>query len=362
MASPPWLPPPSRPPISVPTFEEALLALGKRRIRLPELRDAYLRAHPEARNAPDLRRLLLEALRRLEHDEVADLPQPGRRWDTSGTPALPRTASLRDVARSRRSPEAHAWLPALAFAADERHPVRRADLQAINAFLVSARGKSLSPVPTRERSLQVFGNEKRLDLIRKGEPTLFEGRISLDDLHCYPVAPPLPCEAPESPSVGRPILVLENYHSYDSFQRWNREAALYAAVAYGGGNAFRQGAGNLDELIARTASDGAFYVGDLDPSGVDILLGVNESRRAEGRTSVQPHRGLYGWLLAHGYRRPLDKAPRDGLAPRLGEVFPAGIAGALCELWAAGLRIPQESFGLEQLGGGEAAIASPEAA
>ena len=77
---------------------------------------------------------------------------------------------------------------------------------------------------------------------------------------------------------------------------------------------------------------------------------------------MQPHLGLYEWLLAHGYRRPLDKAPRDGLAARLGEMFPAGIASELGELWAAGLRIPQESFGLEQLSGGAATIASPEAA
>ena len=346
----------------MPTFEEALLALGKRRIRLHELCEAYLRAHPDALDAPNLRRLLLDALRRLERDELADLPAPGRGWDRSGSPALPRTASLRNVLRSRRSAKTHAWLPALAFAADERHPVRRADLQAINAFLVSARSRNLSPVPTRERSLQIFGNEKRLDDIRKGEPTLFEGRISLDDLHCYPVAPPLPWETPDSPSAGRPILVLENYHSYDSFRRWNREAALYAAVAYGGGNAFRQGAGNLDELIVRTAANGALYVGDLDPAGIDILLGVNHRRRVEERILVQPHRGLYGWMLAHGCRRPLGKAPRDGLAASLGEVFPAGIAGALGELWAEGLRIPQESFGLEQLRGAEAAIADPGAA
>ena len=269
------------------------------------------------------------------------------------------------MARSRRPPpppKAHAWLPALSFAADEHHPTRRADLRAINAFLVSARDKSLSPVPTRERSLQIFGSEKRLDAIRRSELTLFEGRISLDDLHCYPVAPPLPFETPGSPSAGQPILVLENYHSYDSFRRWNREAELYAAVAYGGGNAFRQGAGNLDELTVRTTADGAFYVGDLAPSGIEILLGVNHRRRAEGRILVQPHRGLYGWLLAHGCRRPLDKAPKDGLTTLLGEVFPADIAGALVELWAEGLSIPQESFGLEQLRGEEVAIAGPGAA
>ena len=293
---------------------------------------------------------------------MAKLPALGRGWDRSGSPALPRTASLHDVERSRRSAKAYAWLPDLAFAADERHPVRRAYLEAINAFMVSVRDRSLSPVPTRERSLQIFRDEKRLDLIRKGEPTLFEGRISLDDLHCYPIAPPLPFETPDNPSTGRPVLVLENYHSYDSFQRWNRDAGLYAAVAYGGGNAFRQGAGNLDELILRTAADGAFYVGDLDPAGIDTLLGVNERRWAEGRTLVKPHRGLYAWLLAHGCQCKLGKVPRDGLVVRLAEVFPTGIAHALGELWSKGLRIPQESFGLEQLRGAEAAVAGPATA
>lgn len=134
------------------------------------------------------------------------------------------------------------------------HSSRMADLQAINAFLISARDRKPTQAPTRERSLQIFGDEKRLDDLRKGKTGLFEGRISLEDLLCYPVAPPLPCEMPPQRPYGRPVLVLENYHSYDSFCRWNRQAALYAAIACGAGNAFRQGADNLDDLIAATAA------------------------------------------------------------------------------------------------------------
>ena len=268
------------------SFEDELRALGKRRIGLPELRAAWLRAHPEALDAPDPRRLLLDALRTLEREGVAELPKRG--WDTSGSPALPRTATIRDASPEQYLWMPHAWLPALAFAADERHPVRRADLQAINGFLVSARGRESIAVPTRERSLQVFGDEKRLDDLRKGELALFEGRVTLDDLHCYPVAPPLPHDLSPTRVPGRPILVLENYHSYDSFCRWNREAALYAAVAYGGGNAFRQGAGNLDDLFDHAQAAGAMYLGDLDPAGVRMLIGVNARRRAEGRPSALP--------------------------------------------------------------------------
>ena len=341
-------------------FEVELNALGRRRIRLPDLRAAFLRAHPETMGAPNLRELLLDALQDLQRSGTVDIPAKG--WDDSGIPALPRTALLLDAPSGRRARPAHAWLPMLAFAADERHPRRREDLQAINAFLLASRGRQMRSVPTRERSLQIFGNEKRLDEIRKGERTLYQARISLDDLHCHPVAPPLPAEPPGGRAVGRPILVLENYHSYDSFRRWNREVEQYAAVAYGGGNAFRQGADHLDELITTFGADRAVYLGDLDPAGAEILLGVNERRHAGGRPSVRPHLGLYGWLLEHGCRRPLEKPPKEDLESRLAVLFPSGIAAGLSRLWAAGERVPQESFGLEQLWGQAAAVARPEAA
>jgi hypothetical protein len=341
-------------------FANELHALRKRRIALPELRAAYLRAHPEAANAPDLRRLLLEALRALGREGMIELPDRG--WDRSGSPPLPRTARFRDGVNSRRTAEPHAWLPVLSFAASERHPARRADLQAINAFLLSSRGRKLVSVPTNERSLQIFGDEKRLDRIRKGRLTLFEGRLSLDDLSCYPVAPPLPYESPKTRAVGAPILVVENYQSYESFCRWNEGAAAYAAIAFGGGNAFRQGAGNLDDLITRNTATGAIYLGDLDPAGVQILLGVNASRIAGGQLPLRPHLGLYKWLLAHGCRRPLSIASTDGLVTQLQDVFPADVASALIELWSGAERIPQESFGLEQLSSSGAVIAGPDSA
>lgn len=341
-------------------FEHELRALGKRQIGLPELRAAYFQAYPEALDAPDGRRLLLEALQALERNGVAELPKQG--WDRSGSPALPRTAKLRVGASPGGTPEPHAWLPALAFAGEERHPVRRRDLEAINAFLLATRDRIICSVPTRERSLEVFGDEKRLDKLRKGGSSLFEGRVSLDDLKCYPVAPPLPYETPEKPAPRKAILVLENYHSFDSFRRWNRKTALYAAVAYGGGNAFHQGAGNLDDVMERIDADGTVYVGDLDPAGVKILIDVNTRRQEEGRAALRPHRGLYRWLVEHGRRCPLDAAPGAELGQQLGKTFPTDVVIALLELWSGRERVPQESFGLQQLGGREAAVASPEAA
>ena len=341
-------------------FEQELRRLGKRRIRLVELRDAYFRAHREALDAPDSRRLLHDALRDLKDDGAVELPARG--WDESGSPPLPRTVLLRNAGRKGTTRAAQAWLPTLAFAADERNLARRTTLEAINAFLIARRGEKLNFVPTRERSLHIFGDEKRLDNLRKSKTTLFEGRISLRDLSCYPVDPPLPVETNPRWTRGRPILVLENYHSYESFRCWNHKARQYAAIAYGGGNAFRQGAGNLDEIITRTKASGTVYVGDLDPAGAAILLGVNDHRQSTGRSAICPHRGLYRWLLANGCRRPLKKTPAADMLAKLGGLFPFELVRGLLDLWKTGQRIPQESFGLEQLSGTDERIARADTA
>lgn len=107
---------------------------------------------------------------------------------------------------------------------------------------------------------------------------------------------------------------------------------------------------------------GAMYLGDLDPSDVRILIGVNRRRQEDGQPTLQPHSGLYRWLLAHGRPRPLEKAPTDELVRSLRDAFAADLANALIALWSGGQRIPQESFGVEQLRGNQAAIAAPDAA
>ena len=160
---------------------------------------------------------------------------------------------------------------------------------------------------------------------------------------------------------GRTILVLENFHSYEGFRQWNQGAELYVAIAYGGGNACRQGVGSLDDLMVRTGAVRTLYVGGLDPAGPDILLKVNENLREDGQALVEPHCGLYRWLPANGHRCPLNKPPRNDLVASLGEMFPASIAKGLSDLWAAGQRIPQESFGLEQLRSMDGAQAAPDA-
>ena len=347
---------------SITSFKNSVQAIGKRRIKLKELFEAFYTAFPEHTSSPTKRRLLHDIVLTLEKDNFIKLPSIGH-WDTAGRPKLPKTVSLCNLKRIKTVQSSYSWVPKLSFAADERHSSRLRDLKSINTFLISHR--NLFPIPTKERSLQIFGDEKRIDVLRNGKPAMFDGRLTLDDLYCYPVSPPLPYERYENVQNGKnmdrgSILVLENFHSYDSFRKWNRTAGSYTAVAYGGGNAFSQSANNLDELVNETGSTNIIYIGDLDPSGIEILIRVNESRKLIKQMPLIPHKGIYRWLLENGRRCPLPKQVGKNLSDKLIQLFPSDITNGLIKLWEHNYRIPQESFGLEQLYYEDITIAMPK--
>ncbi|MCY4592948.1 MAG: hypothetical protein OXE86_20810 [Alphaproteobacteria bacterium] len=229
-------------------FVGHLRGLGKRRFTLEELRTAHLAAFPEAADALAPRRLLLEALEDARAAGHIALPHT-KYWERTGTPHLPKSATLyAEGLAAGPVPWPVAWVPELAFAYSERGRYRTA-LTAINRFLLRHRNTALREVPVNERSLQIFGNEKRLetDLDTDGS-TLFGGRIPLGLIGCRPVTPPLAFEKPNRPAPGMPVLVLENLHPWESFRLWNATRGSYAAIACGYGNALRKTHRQLEQV------------------------------------------------------------------------------------------------------------------
>lgn len=150
----------------------------------------------------------------------------------------------------------------MAFAAKLTNPRQHAEALAINGFLKTAHGTSTT-VPSRERSLQIFGDEKRLDTLTDTQGRLFGGRLTLADLQCSRIPLPLPYQSPDVPAAGRPMLILENHHSYWSFCTWNRQSRQYAAIAYGSGNAFGTSVEHLDLIAAESGAVGLHYLGGM---------------------------------------------------------------------------------------------------
>lgn len=325
------------------TFLAALLASPRRRVPLDDLRRHYFSLYPDVQNSADRGALLLQALRELEATGVIGLPA-ATSWEQAGSPPLPRWVTLKGPASSA-APASHAgvtWAPELGFW-PELKPTQLSALRPINDFLLRRRGTFLQ-VPIKERSLEIFGDEKRLDEMCAGD-SLFGGRLPLAVIGCFRVPQPLPYRKVDAP--GKPVLVVENHNTYWSFGEWNEVARQYAAVVYGGGQNFRLTGRALHHAMRETGVSATEYFGDLDPKGVSIPLDFNRTVEP-GYPTVAPALPLYGWLLTNGVRRerPECKGFRSGMAATwLGPEW----AAELEALWAKGTWLPQEALGTEQL-------------
>jgi len=327
-------------------FLKLLQAGTRKRVPLADLRQHYFSLYPDVQNSPDRGARLLEALRQLEAAGALSLPAAGS-WEKVGVPPLPQWVLLKREPRPAPSKDLRGvtWVPELGFWPELR-PGQLETLAPINEFLLRRRD-SLLFVPIKERSLEIFGDEKRLDSMCTGD-SLFGGRLQLSTLGCFRVPQPLPYRLAEAP--GRPVLVVENHNSFWSFGEWNQQARRYAAVVYGCGEAFRLTGRALQQVMHEVNGSGAEYLGDLDPKGVRIPGEFNRAAEV-GSPQVRPAVAFYQWLLDNGVRRHrAECATVDGAsaAAWLG----ADLAAQVAELWRSEHWIPQEALGFEQLSAG----------
>jgi hypothetical protein len=317
----------------------SLRALRRKRITLEELRGSWLTLHPEQLQHPERDALLLAALEELAQSGELLLPAPAS-YEQRGNPCMPKFVTLRNTLppRAREDWTSIPWVPELGFwttlTESELHTAK-----AVNAWLLRRRGRFLS-VPLRERSLEIFGDEKYLDS-RVRTDALFAGRLPLATIGAFIVPHPVPYRAVQAP--GRPILIVENHHTYWSLAEWNHETRRYAAVVYSSGHALGTRSEALEAVIRECNANGAQYFGDLDPLGIFIPLRFNLTSTLR----LQPAHDLYRMSLEIGTRRN-EVARLAGDEAAAAEWLPA-YAIELASLWTSGRWIPQESIGTEQL-------------
>lgn len=328
-----------------PVFAAKLQAVGRKRVPLDEVKRIFFELRPELKSHPERMRFLREALDTLQVAGDIRYPVGKYLWRQFGAP-LPDWIELLSAANVLDEDYSKVpWLKEFGFWPNLKHPGQLEAAKAINMFLLRRR-HDLIPVPVRERSLEIFGDEKRLDCMIEGS-ALFNGRLSLAAIGALEVLPPLPYSAVEAPS--RPLLVVENHHSYWSFSRWNQETRRYAAVVYGSGNAFRRSGRALDDVLGQVQGRGIEYLGDIDPAGIGIPSEVDAERMRAGLPRLMPATEFYAWLLEKGVRRPLEE---DVTEPRRASVLrwlPHDIAHGIIALFGEMRWIPQESLGYEAL-------------
>ena len=321
-------------------FFEALRGSRKKRIELLKLRSLWIEHHPELQQHPNRDRLLMEALRAGDEQGILRLPSP-RSFERIGNPAMPMfiTVIVETISVLKPDWTTVSWMPERGVWMQLTES-EKVTAKVINEWLIRRKGRFMM-VPLRERSLEMFGDEKYLDG-RVRSNALFGGRLALSAIGARKVDLPLPYrQQPGKP--GRPVLVVENHHTFFSLGEWNDTAHRYAAVVYGAGSAITSTGTALDEVIREVDGDGAEYFGDLDPEGVSIPLRYNSKHK----TQLYPAIWLYRKLLTIGRHRPLpilyagDNQAVTSWIPEL--------AQEVHDVWKEGDCLQQEGIGLEKL-------------
>ncbi|WP_133119107.1 Wadjet anti-phage system protein JetD domain-containing protein [Mycolicibacterium agri] len=276
---------------------EALVASGKVRVTRRELTALWARTAPKLVGEPGQVAGLAAALTELASDGVIKLPAGA--WDTSTFPALPRSvripAARRDV-RARPWTQ-FPWCGELGWIASLRtlSNAQFNDLVAVNSWLADTRGIDVPIVPMRYRSVQLFGDEKRLERLARSSPLFGPGLLNLELLVCRRFPPPL---AAAEVGSGLDLLVVENSDTY-----WVAVEALrnhltahpVGVVAWGCGKSFPAQTPTLTIDVAGRGPVGGtvWYWGDMDPEGLAIAVDAATASTHLGGPPVRPATALW---------------------------------------------------------------------
>jgi hypothetical protein len=270
------------------------VAEGRKRIGALDYRRVFSEMCPIL-PPPEARTKLAGWLSLLVETNDIVLPKGRRLYDRSGSGDLPAWVELVRPNELTESlpvdPETYAWAPELRFACSIGDARQLHVLLTVQQFLADG-GRQRPLVPVKERSVELFGKEKRLEMMRNS--TLFlPGRLSFELLRCFPVSPPIVWDSSNADGVPRPVIVLENHSTYHSFRRWNQDSCVFAAVVYGSGDAFKTSAPGLVEVVRSLSWDGRlFYFGDIDPEGFLIPLAACAALSTVELSGLTVHRLL----------------------------------------------------------------------
>jgi hypothetical protein len=320
---------------------------ARSKVMLDEVQNAFSRTCPELNNEPSRRARLAEALEKIAGEGLILLPVNRKKdWQNFLTPPLPNWIRvIREKTRSAARFE-HAkfpWVPEMRFVASLSTLPAASEARQLHDFFKNG-GSQRPIVPTKERSWQIFGHEKRLEELIAGKYFFGPNRLTLQMLRCRPVSYSL-VYRPSPQPCNQPAIILENEATFHSFARLNAAKSIYAAVIFGNGQAVLKGVEFLTSLARSLNQKDFFYFGDLDSSGIRIATELSKQLAAFD-IRILPETSFYRELISTTNRticEPEQVSPThlSWLTPRL-----AGLAQE--KLTRCG-RVAQEALGWECL-------------
>jgi hypothetical protein len=318
-----------------------------RKVPLADVLAAAASVDHTAASAVGWRTRVLAAITSLGDEGLVEIPKT--RFDRSANPPLP--AYVKRPATTKPTPAEEAsiiwhvdldWV-ARADDADALSAAERRFLAKVNAWLPRRRDIT---VPLRERSLDIFDDDKLLESWIFG-PLFRPNRLTLALLACETCWPPV-----EQRVLGPgDWLIVENYTTYVSIGRRAAGGGFDGRIVWGSGLQVGTRLSALAAAGERPAR--CWYFGDIDVGGFRAARLACVRAGELGFGPVRPARGLYELAVRFGFERRRTGGRHAG--EDLVNWALDWLGGALGEIAAtvtrAGDRIVQENVGAEVLAG-----------
>jgi hypothetical protein len=270
------------------------VAAGRITIDLPTIWRCFYMARPDLKSDVASRQRLAADLRTLAENEVISLPASMGSFDRTALPALPRFVRLLSKPAAIKAAFDHQtfpWSLPMSFVAGLARLPNPTIAQKLNDFFRGDWASRIS-VPVKERSYEIFGNEKMLERVLEGQLG-YEGRLTLEILRCYRV-PLVPVHRVFTD--GADVIIVENEATFDSVSRWNTKRMKFRMVIYGRGREVEKIADFLFSEIK--AKPGAiYYFGDLDRLGITMPYRLSRILQQKGIQGLSPAAACYRLLL-----------------------------------------------------------------
>lgn len=330
------------------------VAAGRVTIELAAIWQCFYAVRPELKNDLTNRQRLAADLRTLAEEGVISLPASKSSFDRTALPALPKFVRLLKAPVAPGVKFDHRtfpWSLPMSFVAGLARLPNPAIAHRLNDFF---RGDWASRVrvPAKERSYEIFGNEKALERVLSGQLG-YEGRLTLETLRCYRV-PLVPVHRGFEANTGD-VLIVENEATFDSTVRWNVERRRFRMVIYGRGReAEKIGDFLRDEIRAKPGV--IYYFGDLDRLGISIPYRLSRTLERQETRGIEPAAPCYRLLLQQAPATitateaddEADEPPETEWAAAL-DWLPPDVRAQAKALLETDQRIAQEATGWELL-------------
>ncbi|MHA1401938.1 MAG: Wadjet anti-phage system protein JetD domain-containing protein [Candidatus Heimdallarchaeaceae archaeon] len=219
---------------------------------------------------------LIDVLKELEKEGAIKLPKGKEHWNIRTKPCLPKWILILEIKQEQKSKvwRECPWHPELSWITRLKHLTeeRMKDYMKLNEYFKNNKVEEREKLPIKERSMEIFGEEKKLDELFSLET--FDRNMTVEKLGCYRTIEPFPVKISCSTENHRAIII-ENRDTFDSFWKSNESLSPppYRYVIYGCGKAIEERIFWINELDPEVTE--IEYFGDLDPEGVNIPKRAN---------------------------------------------------------------------------------------